>query len=109
MKQLLRKTNLELKLALGFSAIFFCAWASLPINAAQSSEEAQQELAAVGDAIGEIQFWLIEAKSTQSIEIQNLQKADLQISTFSQSITATQVALTETESEIASLSREADQ
>ena len=109
MKQLLRKTNLELKLALGFSAIFFCAWASLPINAAQSSEEAQQELAAVGDAIGEIQSWLIEAKSTQSIEIQNLQKADLQISTFSQSITATQVALTETESEIASLSREADQ
>jgi septal ring factor EnvC (AmiA/AmiB activator) len=109
MKQLLRKTNLELKLALGFSAIFFCAWASLPINAAQSSEEAQQELAAVGDAIGEIQSWLIEAKSTQSIEIRNLQQADLQISTFSQAITATQVALTETESEIASLSREADQ
>jgi septal ring factor EnvC (AmiA/AmiB activator) len=109
MKQLLRKTNLELKLALGFSAIFFCAWASLPINAAQSSEEARQELAAVGDAIGEIQSWLIEAKSTQSIEIRNLQQADLQISTFSQSITATQVALTETESEIASLSREADQ
>jgi septal ring factor EnvC (AmiA/AmiB activator) len=109
MKQLLRKTNLELKLALGFSAIFFCAWASLPINAAQSSEEARQELAAVGDAIGEIQSWLIEAKSTQSIEIRNLQQADLQISTFSQAITATQVALTETESEIASLSREADQ
>ena len=109
MKQLLRKTDLELKLALEFSAIFFCAWASLPINAAQSSEEARQELAAVGDAIGEIQSWLIEAKSTQSIEIRNLQQADLQISTFSQSITATQVALTETKSEIASLSREADQ
>ena len=109
MKQLLHKTNLELKLALGLSAIFFCAWVSLPINAAQSSEEARQELAAVGDAIGEIQSWLIEAKSTQSIEIQNLQQADLQISTFSQSITATQVALTETKSEIASLSREADQ
>ena len=109
MKQLLHKTNLELKLALGLSAIFFCAWVSLPINAAQSSEEARQELAAVGDAIGEIQSWLIEAKSTQSIEIRNLQQADLQISTFSQSIIATQVALNETESEIESLSREADQ
>ena len=109
MKQLLRKTNLELKLALGFSAIFFCGSATIPINAAESSEEARQELAAVGNAIGEIQSWLSEAKSAQSIEIQNLQQADLQISTLSQSITATQAALVETESEISSLSREADQ
>jgi septal ring factor EnvC (AmiA/AmiB activator) len=108
MKQVLRKTNLELKLALGFSAIFFCSWATIPINAAESSEEARQELAAVGNAIGEIQSWLIEAKSTQSIEIHNLQQADLQISTLSQSVTATQAALAETESEISSLSQEVD-
>jgi septal ring factor EnvC (AmiA/AmiB activator) len=109
MKQLLRKTNLELKLTLVFSSIFFCGWATTPINAAESSEEAQQELAAVGNAIGEIQSWLSEARSTQSIEIQNLQQADLQISTLSQSVTAIQAALAETESEILSLSREADQ
>ena len=109
MKQLLRKTNLVMKLALGLSAIFFCAWSFIPINAAESSEEAQQELAAVGNAIGEIQSWLSEAKSAQSIEVQNLQQADLQISTLSQSIAATQAALTETESKIASLSRETDQ
>jgi septal ring factor EnvC (AmiA/AmiB activator) len=109
MKQLLHKTNVELKLALRFSAIFFCSWASISVNAAESSEQAQQDLAAVGNAIGEIQSWLIEAKSTQSIEIQNLQQADLQISTLSQSVTATQAALAETESEIAFLSREAGQ
>ena len=109
MQQLLRKTNLELKLALGFSAIFLCGWATIPINAADSSEEARQELAAVGNTIGEIQSWLSEAKSTQSIEIQNLQQADLLISTLSQSVTATQAAFAETESEISSLSREADQ
>jgi septal ring factor EnvC (AmiA/AmiB activator) len=109
MKQLLRKTNLELKLTLVFSSIFFCGWATTPINAAESSEEAQQELAAVGNAIGEIQSWLSEARSTQSIEIQNLQQADLQISTLSQSVAAIQAALAETESEILSLSREADQ
>lgn len=109
MKQLLPDKKLDLKLALGVFTLVFCGWASLPINAAQSGEEAQQELAAVGDAIGEIQSWLTEAKSTQSIETQNLQQADLQISTFSQSITVTQTALAETESEIASLSREADQ
>jgi len=109
MKQLLPDKKLDLKLALGFSAIFFCGWASTPINAAESSTDTQQELAAVGDAIGEIQSWLSEAKSTQSIEIQNLQQADLQISTLSQSVTATEAALAETESEIESLSREADQ
>ena len=109
MKQLLRKTNLELKLALGFSAIFFYVLATIPINAAESSEEAQQELAAVGNAIGEIKSWLSEANSTQSIEIQNLQQADLQISKLSQLVTATQAALAETESEISSLSRKADQ
>jgi len=109
MRQLLRKTNLEFKLALGFSAIFFCGWATIPINAAKSSGEAQQELAAVGNAISEIQSWLSEANSTQSIEIKNLQQADLQISTLSQSVTATQAALAETGSEISFLSREADQ
>ena len=108
MKQLPRKTNLELKLAMVLLAIFFCDWATIPNNAADNSEEAQQELAAVFNAIGEIQSWLSEANSTQSIEIQNLQQADLQISKLSQSVTETQTALAETESEISSLSREAD-
>ena len=109
MKQLLGKTNLELKLALGFSAICFFDWATIPNNAAGNSEETQQELAAVFNAIGEIQSWLSEANSTQSIEIQNLQQADLQISKISQSVTETQTVLAVTESEISSLSREADQ
>lgn len=109
MKQLLPDTKLDLKLALGFSAIFFCGWASAPINAAENSEEAQAELAALGNAIGEIQSWLTEAKSTQSEELQSLQQADLQISTLSQSVTTNEAALAATESEITSLSLQADQ
>ena len=109
MKQLLHKTKLELKLAFWFSAIFFCGCASVPINAAESSAEAQQELAALGNAIGEIQSWLSEANSTQSEALQNLQQADLQISTLSQSVTATEAALSVIESEITSLCRKADQ
>ena len=109
MKQLLHKTKLELKLAFWFSAVFFCGWASVAINAAESSAEARQELAALGNAIGEIQSWLSEANSTQSEALQNLQQADLQISTLSQSVTAIEAALSATESEITSLYREADQ
>ncbi len=109
MKQLLHKTKLELKLAFWFSAVFFCGWASVAINAAESSAEARQELAALGNAIGEIQSWLSEANSTQSEALQNLQQADLQISTLSQSVTAIEAGLSATESEITSLYREADQ
>jgi len=109
MKQLLSDTKLNLILALWFSAVFFCGWTSAPINAAENSTGTQTELAAIGDAIAEIQSWLSEAQSTQSIEIQNLQQADLQISTLSQSVTATEAALAETESEIASLSQQAGQ
>jgi septal ring factor EnvC (AmiA/AmiB activator) len=109
MKQLLWDTNLKLKQVLVFALACLCGWISVPINAAEDGEQAQQELTAVGDAIGEIQSWLTEAKSTQSIEIQNLQQAELQISTLSQSVTATEATLAETESEIASLSRQADQ
>ena len=69
----------------------------------------RQELAAVKSAIGEIQFWLSEAKLTQSKEIQNLQQADLQISTVSQSVNATKAVLAAIESEIVFLSREAVQ
>ena len=107
MKKLLKKSNLDLKLAVWFSAIFFYGWASAPINAAESSEKMQQELAAVENAIGEIQSWLSEAKLTQSEELQNLQQADLQISTVSQSVNATEAALAAIESEIVFLSREA--
>lgn len=109
MKQLLQNTTLELRLALLLSLACLCSWAPVSTNAAESSESTQRELAAVGTAIEEIQSWLREAKSTQSEELQNLQQADLEISTLSQSITATEAALTETESEIASLSRRADQ
>ena len=109
MKQLQSNTNLKVKLALRFSALFFCGWASLSIHAAENSEVAQQELAALGSAIDEIQSWLSEAKSTQSEELQNLQQADLQISTLSQSVSATEAALRETTSDIASLSQKAEQ
>ena len=109
MKQLLRDIKMDLKLALRFSTIFFCGWISALVNAAENSTDTQQELVAVGDAIEEIQSWLIEAKSTQSSEIQNLQQADLQISILSQSVTATETVLAVTESEISSLSREASQ
>ena len=68
-----------------------------------------QELAAVENAIGEIQSWLSEAKLTQSEELKNLQQADLQISTVSQSVNATEAALAAIESEIVFLSREAGQ
>ena len=109
MNLLLPTIDSKLKLALLFSLAYCCGWASAPVNAAEASEQAQQELAAVGNAIDEIQSWLSEAKSTQSEELQNLQQADLQISTLSQSVTATEAALATTESEIAALSREADQ
>lgn len=109
MKKLLSNRKLELKLTLCFTAAFLYSWASAPINAAENSAQAQQELAALDDAIDEIQSWLSEAKSTQSEELQNLQRADVQISTLSRSITATEAALRETESEIASLSRQAEQ
>ena len=109
MKKLLKKSNLDLKLAVWFSAIFFYGCASAPINAAESSEKMQRELAAVETAIGEIQSWLSEAKLTQSEELQNLQRADLQISTVSQSANATEAALAAIESEIISLSGEAGQ
>ena len=69
----------------------------------------QQEFPAVGNAIGEIQSWLSEAKLTQSEELQNLQKADLQISTLSQSVNATETALAEIGFDIAFRSREAGQ
>jgi len=109
MKQLLSNTKLDLKLALGFSVVCFFAWASDPINAAENSEAAQQELVALGSAIEEIQTWLSEASATQSEELQNLQQADLQISTLSESVSANEAALAETESEIASLAQQADQ
>jgi len=75
-------------------------------RAAENSAKAEQELVAVGDAINEIQTWLTSAKSTQSETQLALERADLQISTLSQSIATTKQALTETESEIASLSQQ---
>tara|TARA_B110000858_G_scaffold134187_1_gene152524 strand:+ start:26499 stop:27698 length:1200 start_codon:yes stop_codon:yes gene_type:complete len=109
MKQLLRHTHLKLRLALLLPLVLISGWASPQTHAAETSAQAQQELSAVGDAISEIQSWLTTAKSTQSVELENLQQADLQISALSQSISATETALAETESEIASLSLQANQ
>ena len=97
-----------MKLAAWFLAIFY-GWASASIDAAESSDKIQQEFAAVGNAIGETQSWLSEAKLTQSEELQNLQRVVLQISTLSQSVNAAEAALAEIEFEIVFLSRKAGQ
>lgn len=109
MQQLLPNKGLALKLALWFFLVFFCGWQSIAIDAAENVTDTQQELEAVSDAISEIQAWLTEARSTQSDELQSLQQAELQISTLSQSVTATTKALEKSRSEISSLAQKADQ
>lgn len=81
---------------------------SVPTYAAETVEDRQQELLAVGSAISEIQDWLSEAQSTQSAALQDLQQADLQVSALSQSIATTEATLAEIETEIASLSQRAN-
>lgn len=99
--------NLDWKRALPL--LLSCLMAIPSGNAAEDSADAQQELVAVGEAIAAIQSWLSDAQSTQSEQLQKLQQTDLQISTLSQSIAATQAALLEIEAEVTSLSRQADQ
>ncbi|MEX0965261.1 MAG: peptidoglycan DD-metalloendopeptidase family protein [Pseudohongiellaceae bacterium] len=105
MKASLQDSKPKLKLSLFF--VFTCFFGAS--FAAENGIEAQQELAAVGDAIDEIQSWLREAKSTQSLEIENLQQAELEISTLSQSVTDIESQLAQTESEIATLTLQSTQ
>lgn len=76
------------------------------IFAAENSEEAQRELAAVADAIDEIQIWLDDAESTQTVAVANLQRVDREISALTQSVTEAERQLAETESEIATLNEQ---
>ena len=103
MKALIRILDPDIKLTLLLLFAFFLT----PLFAADSDNEAQQELAAVSNAIDEIHAWLADAKSTQSTEIANLQRVELEISTLSQSISETQLLLKKTESEMASLTAQA--
>ena len=89
------------------SLLILTASLSAAVFAVENDDEAQQELAAVGDAIEEIQVWLGEAKSTQSSEIENLQRVEMEISNLNGSVTETEVLLAETESEIAALTERA--
>jgi len=108
MKQFLLNRNIQLErpLWLLIAGALVCL-PNLSI-AAESNQQPQRELAAVEDAISEIQSWLTDAKSTQSIELENLQQADLEISALSESVSATEQALSQTQSEIESLSGQLD-
>lgn len=107
-KALLRNSNLGTKLTGSKLTLLLLLVCCLnPLFAAESDDEAQRELAAVDSAIDEIQSWLSEAKSTQSAEIENLQRAELEISTLSQSIIETESLLAQTETEIATLTAQA--
>ncbi len=109
MKQVLRTTSLKSGISLLRLSICIGFLASAPTHAADNPVDPQQELVAVGEAITAIQTWLVEAQSQQSEALLNLQQADLQISTLSQSMSVAQAALSETETEIVSLSEQADQ
>lgn len=100
MNSLLRYLIPKCRLPLAFS--FACCLN--PLLAAENSDAAQRELAAVGGAIEEIQSWLADARATQSTEAENLQQADLEISALTQSVRESEVQLAQTESEIDSLS-----
>lgn len=76
------------------------------LYAAENSERTRQELAAVSNAIGEIQTWLIEAQATQSQEAANLALAEQKISSISNSVEANRRELSETESEMNALSNQ---
>ena len=109
MNELLRNSILTFRIALLATLVAASVSSSSTIFAAESdAEAAQQELVALGDAIDEIQSWLVEARSTQSNEIENLQQADLKISDLSQSVSRAESALSDIESEISALSRQAE-
>lgn len=71
--------------------------------AAENFDSTQQELAAVGTAIEEINSWLANANSRQSGEEKALQNAELEIAIVSQSLIADQTTLEDTESQLRSL------
>ncbi|MBL6905167.1 MAG: peptidoglycan DD-metalloendopeptidase family protein [Pseudomonadales bacterium] len=107
MNELLRNSMLTFRIALlaGFVAASMSNSSSL---FAAEADAAQQELVALGSAIDEIQSWLVAARSTQTNEVENLQRADLKISDLSQSVSRTESALSDIESEISALSRQAE-
>ncbi len=71
---------------------------------AENKDQAQLELTALSNAIDEIKIWLAAANTSQSQEEENLQQAELQISTISKSISTTEQALSETQTEMNVLS-----
>ena len=75
-----------------------------PLFAAEAGDEAERELAAVGTAIDEIRSWLDEARSSQSAELENLQRIEIEMSTLNRSVDDIEQRLAETQSEIATLS-----
>lgn len=95
----------NLRLAL----LLFLAFCIGPVFGAEDSEAAAQELAAVSSAIEEIQSWIDEAKSTQSNETENLERAEVEISQLLQSTEAIEVQVEQTTAEIAALDRQAAQ
>lgn len=109
MNELLRNSILIFRIALLATLVAASVSNSSSLLAAEAdAEAAQQELVALGGAIDAIQSWLVEARSTQSNEIENLQQADLKISDLSQSVSRAESALSDIESEISALSRKAE-
>ena len=109
MNELLRNSILIFRIALLATLVAASVSNSSSLLAAEAdAEAAQQELVALGDAIDAIQSWLVEARSTQSNGIENLQQADLKISDLSQSVSRAESALSDIESEISALSRKAE-
>ena len=109
MNELLRNSILIFRIALLATLVAASVSNSSSLLAAEAdAEAAQQELVALGGAIDAIQSWLVEARSTQSNEIENLQQADLKISDLSQSVSRAESALSDIESEISALSRQAE-
>jgi len=98
-------SHLRLRLAL----LLFLASCIGPVLGAEDSEAAAQELVAVSSAIEEIQSWIDEAKSTQSNETENLERAEVEISQLLQSIGAIEAQVEQTTAEIAALDRRAAQ
>lgn len=95
-------------LGLALALTLFLAVSIDTVSAAEDSEAAQQELAAVSTAIEEIQAWIVEAKSTQSRETENLERAELEISELIQSVGAIEAQIEASQAEISTLALQAE-
>lgn len=105
MRERTHTSYLKLRLAL----LLYLASCIGPVLGAEDSEAAQQELAAVSSAIEEIQTWIDEAKSTQSNETENLERAEVEISQLLQSIDAIEAQVEQTTAEISALDQQTAQ